>query len=309
MSGRAQPKAARRGASNPPRTPARDPRLARHGHRGGFSAATLEVSADRVWAFSAALADIAEGARAVRVWGRLGWLDVRLSYRRSTLGPLWKIISRALWVVLLAWVYGTLFDAEPARYVPYVAFGVIVFGLIRDLLDDGCMAFLRARRAILEVSMPLSVHVYRVVWRNLVVFLHNGLILAAVALAYDVRPFAAGLTALLGLVVIAVNAVWVGLLLGALSARFRDVPSLVASLGRLAFFVTPIIWTVDRLPSRAVFVDFNPFHHMLQLVRAPLLGAPAPALSWIAALCVTAIGWPLAVLAFARCRSRVPYWL
>ena len=36
-----------------------------------------------------ALKDLREGVAAVHIWGMLGWQEIRLRYRRSTLGPLW----------------------------------------------------------------------------------------------------------------------------------------------------------------------------------------------------------------------------
>ena len=112
-----------------------------------------------------------------------------------------------------------------------------------------------------------------------------------------------------GLVLVAANAVWVGLLLGMVCARFRDVPQIVTSLLRPVFFLTPIIWKPELLGKRMGFVDMNPFFHFIELVRAPLLGqVPAP-LTWTVVLAITAGGWLVTFLFFRRFRSRIPYWV
>ena len=102
---------------------------------------------------------------------------------------------------------------------------------------------------------------------------------------------------------------WVGLLFGVLSARYRDVPPLVASITRIAFFVTPIIWMPEHLPARAVLLEFNPFFHLLELVRAPLLGQVPGLVSWLAVMCVTFSGWLVTFALFLRCRGRIAYWI
>ena len=256
-----------------------------------------------------AVRDIAEGARAIRLWGLLGWQDVRHHYRRSVLGPFWFTISMGTLVGALGVLYAGLFKAEIADYLPFIATGFIVWGLVSGLINEGCSAFIGAERVIKQVGLPLSIHVYRLVWRNFIVLAHNALIFVVVAVLFSVQPGWAGLAALPGLALLGLNGVWVGLLLGLLCARFRDVPQIVGSIVQIAFFLTPIIWKPELLSERALVVDLNPFYHLLELVRAPLLGqAPRP-VSWFVALGITLGGWALALAAYRHYRWRISYWV
>jgi ABC-type polysaccharide/polyol phosphate export permease len=106
------------------------------------------------------------------------------------------------------------------------------------------------------------------------------------------------------------NLFWVALLLAVLSVRFRDIPQIVASVVQVAFFLSPIIWKADMLGPKNRFVaDFNPLYHFMEVIRAPLLGQPIRAISWIITLCLLVLGSVGAFLVFARLRARVPYWL
>ena len=78
---------------------------------------------------------------------------------------------------------------------------------------------------------------------------------------------------------------------------------------RISFFVTPILWMPEMLPNRAVFVDFNPFFHYLELVRAPLLGNVPQATSWFTVAGITVFGWLITLELFRRYRGRIAYWL
>ena len=159
------------------------------------------------------------------------------------------------------------------------------------------------------MGLPLSVHVYRAVWRNLIIFGHNILIFVVVAVIFSIRPGWVGLLALPGLALLCLNGVWAGLLLGLVSARFRDVPQIVASVVQVAFFLTPIIWKPELLPDCALVLDLNPFFHFVELVRAPLLGR-APGLgSWLTVLGITLGGWLVTLAMYRRYRWRVAYWL
>ena len=100
------------------------------------------------------------------------------------------------------------------------------------------------------------------------------------------------------------------MLLGAFAARFRDVPPIIASIVRIAFFVTPIIWMPALLPHRAVLpMNLNPFFHVLEVVRAPLLGEVPGAVSWLAMIGMTLFGVALTFVVYVRYRWRIAYWV
>ena len=260
-----------------------------------------------------ALSDIIDGARASHLWGRLGWQDIRRRYRRSVLGPFWLTISMGVLVAALGTLYGALFDVRAADYVPHLALGFIVWTLISGLITDGCSAFISVESIIKQTNVPLSVHVYRMVWRHFLVLFHNAAIFVVVAALFAVWPGWTGLLALPGLVLLCLNGIWVGLLLGIVSARFRDVPPIAESVVRILFFVTPIIWMPELMPGRAlmlaVVLDFNPFFHFVELVRAPLLGQAPELASWLAVTGITLGGWVVTFALFRNYRRRIAYWV
>ena len=164
-----------------------------------------------------ALLDLVQGARAHHLWGLLGWQDIRRRYRRSILGPFWITISMGVFVAALGTLYGALLKVELAEYVPYLALGFIVWTLISSMLTDGCTVFTAAEGIIKQVNQPLSVHLYRIVWRNFIIFSHNAVIFVVVAVLFSVWPGVTGLLALVGLVLLCLNGAWAGLLLGIVS--------------------------------------------------------------------------------------------
>ena len=138
---------------------------------------------------------------------------------------------------------------------------------------------------------------------------HNAAVFVVVAAVFAVWPGWTGLLALPGLLLLCLNGIWAGLLLGIVSARFRDVPPIVTSVVRICFFVTPIIWMPELLPARTLVLDANPFFHLVEVVRAPLLGQMPGLASWIAVLVMTAAGWLVTFAFFRRYRRRIAYWV
>ena len=260
-----------------------------------------------------AAADIIDGARASHLWGLLGWQDIRRRYRRSVLGPFWLTISMGVLVAALGTLYGALFNVELTVYVPHLALGFIVWTLISGLITDGCTAFIAAEGIIKQTNLRLSVHVYRIVWRNVLILFHNAAIFVVVAAIFAIGPGWIGFLALAGLAFLVLNGIWAGLVLGIVSARFRDVPPILDSVVRILFFVTPIIWMPELMPGRAlmlaVVLDFNPLFHFVELVRAPLLGHAPGLVSWLAVSGITLGGWLLAFALLRRYRRRIAYWV
>ncbi len=256
-----------------------------------------------------ALHDLIDGARAYHVWGRLGWQDIRQRYRRSLLGPFWITISAAAMIGGIGLMYSRLLRQETDEYIPFLAVGLLAWFFISALINEACTAFVGAEQLIKQVKLPLTVHVWRVVWRNLIIFAHNLLILVPVFLYYRRSVDASALLALPGIVLIVFNGYLLGIGLGMVCARFRDVPPIVGNLVQLCFFLTPVMFQTKALGHQEWVAQINPFYHFLQIVRAPLLGSGLPVDSWMYALAATALFGLVSVGVFIPYRSRIAYWV
>jgi ABC-2 type transport system permease protein/lipopolysaccharide transport system permease protein len=78
---------------------------------------------------------------------------------------------------------------------------------------------------------------------------------------------------------------------------------------QVMFFITPVIWRADMLPDRVILLDLNPFYHIMETVRAPLLGGSATLENWLVVLFITLAGWALTVLVYSMYRWRIAYWV
>ncbi len=262
-----------------------------------------------VWRPASAASDIARGAALWRTWLALGWHDVRQRYKRSVLGPLWITLSMGITVAALGLLYARLFAQPIDAYLPFVALGFIVWALVSGVLLDACAVFVAAEGYIRQIALPLSFYVYRMVWRHLIVFAHNLLIFVVVAFVLPVQINGATLLVLPALLLLTLNALWVGLLVGMVCTRYRDVPQIVTSVVQVAFFLTPIVWQPGQLVRESWVVDVNPFFHLVELVRAPLLGTAPSAMNWAVAALMVVAGGAFTFLLFARYRYRIAYWV
>ncbi len=255
------------------------------------------------------LADFAAGARLWRLAWTLAWFDIRLRYRGSVLGPFWLTLSTGIMVAAMGGIYATLFHLNLHDYLPFLAVSQVLWAYLATLAQEGCTTFTAAETTIRGIRMPVTLHPARIVLRNLVVLAHNLVVIVVVFVVMQVWPGAGLLGVLPALALWLVDSMALALLLGAICARFRDVPPIVGSIMQMAFFVTPVIWKPELLGAKAWMLPFNPFYTLLEVLRAPMLGNPISSAVWVSALISSVVLWGSAWLLFARVRGRIPFWV
>lgn len=260
--------------------------------------------------YDVAISDFAQGISAWRMWGRLGWQEIKRRYRRTVIGPFWTTLSLGVFIFVLGLVWAQLWRQNPKTYLPFLCAGMLAWTMVASIITEGCVAFVAGEPLIKQFRFPYSILSCSVAWRNVIVFLHNLIIFAAVAVYGGVPVNGATLLVVPGLVLVWGNGVWVASLLALVCARFRDIQQVISSLLQISMFVTPIFWAPDQLgPRFAKFVNFNLLFHYVDIVRSPLLGRAPSSWSWAAVGIGTVAGWTLTLWAYSRFRRRVPYWL
>jgi lipopolysaccharide transport system permease protein len=243
--------------------------------------------------------------------GMLGWQDIRQKYRRSALGPFWITISMGVIIAAIGFVFGQIFKAPMGEFLPFLAIGLILWNFILSSVSEGCNGFIGAEGIIKQLPIPLFVHILRLMWRNILILFHNLIIFPLVLLLVGKPLNLIALIGIIGFLVLVINLLWAVLILAVLSARYRDLPQLIASIMQVAFYLTPIVWMPALLPERAAILvlNLNPFYHLLEIVRAPLLGTMPSLLNWGVSVALAFCGWLVAILFYGRYKNRIPYWL
>jgi ABC-type polysaccharide/polyol phosphate export permease len=253
--------------------------------------------------------DLYAGLANWQLWSMLGWNDIHQRYRRSALGPFWITISMAIFIVLLGFIYSKLFHQDIAIYLPYVAMGLITWGFISGTTVEACSAFIENAGIIKQIRLPYSIYVMRMIWRSFIVFLHTVILIVPIAIFFRMDVGWSALLALPGMLLVVLNQIWLSIVIGVVATRFRDTVQLVTTAIQILMFITPIMWPVSAIADAHFVAEINPFFHMIQLVRAPLLGEVAEPLSWIVVLGMCIVGYGVAAFALRRASPRLVYWL
>lgn len=260
--------------------------------------------------FARAVYDLTSGFGKVWVWSTLAWQDIKQRYRGSVLGPLWLTLTIVIMVGSMGFLYAKLFHMDVKTYLPFLAVGMVFWQMIQSIITDSCTCFVQAAAIVQQVRMPFSIHVYRMICRNLIVLAHTVVVVPIVLIIFRTHIGWQIILLLPALALLSLNAVFLGIVLGMISARYRDVPPIVQNLVQVLFFVTPVFWTPEQLGRWAAVSQFNPLFAAIDILRSPIIGPHfVPYVSWLVMTGVTIVVGAVALPMFSRYRARIPYWV
>ena len=257
---------------------------------------------------AAAWDDLVEGMSKTWMWSAMAMQDIRMRYRGSLLGPFWLTISMVIMIAAMGVIYARLFNMEITRYLPFLTVGLVIWNFVSTVIIEGCQTFLSAQNVITQVRMPFSVHAWRTVYRNLIVLAHNMVIVPLVLIIFHVSVGWGVIFIVPALVVLTINGLWISILLGMISARYRDVPP--SSRASYRSYSSSRRSSGRRRHSgfgcrhcRSIPCSPRSTSYALRSLARPL------AYSWPVLLIVTVIGCVCTFALFAKFRSRITYWI
>ncbi len=257
------------------------------------------------------VSDVYRGIKNIKMAVWLAKEDLRGRYTRTALGPWWNVLSSAIFVMAMAVTFGALFRQPIKDFLPYVAASVGCWNMINSTLCDAPLALIRGSGIITAYPLPLSTQVFRIVVDKFVLLSHFLLIYAllVIVLRHPVDLLALSLF-IPAMLIYATAAVGATLMLSVLGARFRDIAPAIASIMVLFFLVTPVFWQKEALSGKAHWITtFNPFFHLIEVGRSPLLGRFASWEHWAVSIGIAVALLISGLITFAAMRRRIFYWL
>lgn len=260
---------------------------------------------------SKGLEDVCAGLHNIGLPLYLAYSDIRQRYRRSSLGPFWITISMGVTIACIGLIFGNLFKTPMEEFLPFLSSGLILWSLIASIINESTTVFPNSQAIIRQLPLPLFIHVERMVLRNFYIFLHNLIVLPFVYFFVGKSLNANLILFPFGLILLLINLTWLSLFLSIICARFRDLSQIVSSVLQILFYVTPIIWMPSLLPARSsvMLLEPNPFFHLIEIVRAPLLGNIPSLSNLLWSLTYALFGWVFTIIFFNKYRNRIAFWL
>lgn len=256
-----------------------------------------------------AINDFFSALRMYKFWAHMAWIDIRVKYRRSVLGPWWITISMAIFVLAMGLVYSKLFHQNLSRYLPFLFSGLINWTFFSTVISESSDILRNSKGFIKQLKIPFFVYFLKLIFRNLIIYAHNFVIYLVILVVFRMDLSWQMLLFLPGLFLVALNLLWASVLIGILSLRYQDIAPIVNSVVMIAFFISPITWRPEQLVSHPHVYQLNPIYYFLEITRGPLLGSATSLFSWFVVAVISLIGGIFAMVVFSRYRHRLALWV
>lgn len=259
--------------------------------------------------FDVAIGDIKKSIVRRDLWIYLGWFDIRQRYKRSILGPWWITLSTSLFVMGLAFLWSNIFNMKLSEYMPYFVIAHVVWTFISTTVSDSGNGFIQFEHIIKQINIPYGAYILRIIYRNIIVLLHNLIIVLVVFFVFpdalDIKP----LNLIASLINLFLLMFSLGLILAIACLRFRDLQQIIASAMTALFFITPIVWRPESVSGRMkILIELNPVAWYISNIRDSLLVVKDMS-SFLPAMMINLLAILVAIYLLDRCRAKIPYWL
>jgi ABC-type polysaccharide/polyol phosphate export permease len=246
-------------------------------------------------------------------WLEFSWIrsmeSLKSQYGRTRLGPFWLVITQFVMIFGIGLVFFTIFNQPFGQFILYVSAGIIGWNFISTTITTSSNSFVTQGSLIQSFNIPYSVIPLTALLNSAFVFVHGLVVHFTLMLILGV-PFGFLPLLVVSVVIVATILYPAIFVLGVLGARYRDLGPLIGSIMYLSFLVTPVIWDRANIANRMAFVvELNPFYHMLELLRRPMLGAFPSTTSILVCLGMAAASLILGELFVRRFARPLPFWV
>jgi lipopolysaccharide transport system permease protein len=204
-------------------------------------------------------------------WYYYALQDIKNKYSRSVIGPLWITISVAVTIFAMGPLYKIIFNITGSSYFIHLATGLVFWFWISGSLADACSAFIGNESFIKQSKLPLYVYIARSMLRNLLILMHN--IIIVIFIYLHGGEFSLNVLFVIpGLLLVTTVLFFSSYVIAFVCARYRDVVPLIGNILQLFMFLTPIFWIANEATSKSKYVVYNPFNYLINLLRQPFMG-------------------------------------
>lgn len=237
------------------------------------------------------------------------WGDTKARYRRSVLGPWWMVLSTAVSVAGLGFLWSLLLKDDPVKLVPSLTVGLVVWQFLSGCIMESPSIFSRNAHFIRNIKIPFFIFPLQLLLRQVINLCHNSVVIVVVVAYFGVSLSINHLLIIPGVLLILLNLAWISMLLAMVGARFRDAEQIIGALMPLMFFLSPVIYRPSQLSFAQEIVWANPFSYFITLIRDPIMGVVPPLFVYQVSVIALLIGGLFTFYMLGKHRRHISFWI
>ena len=237
------------------------------------------------------MSQIAESLKLWRYWTLRAWLVFSRKRRTSKLGYLWEPISFLVVTLSLSLVWSIIFRRKTfTDFFPYFCAGYFVWSLMSKFAKQGTRFFRKSSGDMRNSARSPITYLCEMFCEALIPAAVNLPVVLVVLIVFGDYLGPLGIIQFLyAIVLIVITGFGFCLLFGKICFLTPDLEEVFASLLRISFLLTPVIWSVDRLREYKPLIWLNPFYGYLHIGREGLLSRDVEWLAYPVTLGITTV--------------------
>jgi lipopolysaccharide transport system permease protein len=207
--------------------------------------------------------------------------DITLSYKQTVLGPLWFFIQPLLTTLMFLLVFGRI-AGIPTGGVPPILFymgGITIWNYFSDCLRLTSDTFVKNAGLFGKIYFPRIITPLSTVSSNLVKFGIQLILFLGVFFYYyiintQIKPNITLLLLPIYIIILATMALGFGLIISAMTTKYRDLTFLIQFGIQLWMYATPVIYPMAQIPSKYRWVIMaNPVSSIVESFKYGFTGS------------------------------------
>jgi len=260
------------------------------------------------------LSELAELVRFRFLVSNLVARDLKVRYKRSTIGFVWVMLNPLLTMIVMTIVFSQIlkFSVPGLNFSIYLLAGLLFWNLYAQG-TTACMGAMQGNGPIMsKLHVPPTAFVAAAIGSAAVNFLFALIPFFVLALILQVPPSVNWLFAIVPALLTTLFSFGIGLIVGGLIVFFRDIFEIYQVLVQVYYFFTPVFYPesfLDKMPEPwNTIAHYNPMYIYIHMMRDIIFFGQAPSFDTllpgiIAAVVVLATGW----LFFTRVEDKFAY--
>lgn len=198
--------------------------------------------------------------------------DIKIKYRRSVLGVLWTLLNPLCMMIVLSVVFSNLFKFDIENFPLYLLSGQVVFTFFSDSTTSAMTAIINNSSLIKKIYVPKYLFVLSRIFSSFINLLASFTALLLVMVATRAELHWTVLLVPIPMLLLVMFCFGIGLILSALTVKFRDIMHLYSVFTTALMYLTPVIYPMSILPDwLAPIVRINPITNVLLMFRDVML--------------------------------------
>ena len=205
--------------------------------------------------------------------------DIKIKYRRSVLGVMWTVLNPLGMMIILSIVFSSFFKFDIENFPLYVLSGQVIFNFFNDATTSSMTSILNNASLIKKVYVPKYLFVFSRIFSSFINLMASFSALLVVMIVTRAELHWQMILSVVPLTMVVGFSLGIGLILAAITVRFRDIMHLYSVFTTGLMYLTPVIYPMSILPDTIKsIVMLNPLTNYLIMFRDVMFYATLPSI-------------------------------